>query len=73
MAFEYLKGWRLHNLPGQPLPVFDHPHNNEVFLDVQMEPPLVLLLGITEKSFLALSLQVFIDMDKAFPVLSRQM
>jgi len=24
MAFEYLQGWRLHNLPGQPVPVLGH-------------------------------------------------
>ena len=31
MAFEYLQGWRLHNLPGQPVPVFSHPHSEIVF------------------------------------------
>ena len=25
MAFEYLQGWRLHSLPGQPVPVLGHP------------------------------------------------
>ena len=39
MAFEYLQGWRLHNLPGQPVPVLSHPHSKKVFPDVQTEPP----------------------------------
>lgn len=26
-AFEYLQGRRLHNLSGQPVPVFDHLHS----------------------------------------------
>ncbi|KAK4826745.1 hypothetical protein QYF61_010998 [Mycteria americana] len=25
--FEYVQGWRLHNLSGQPVPVLSHPHN----------------------------------------------
>uniref|UniRef100_A0A8C0ES58 receptor protein-tyrosine kinase n=1 Tax=Bubo bubo TaxID=30461 RepID=A0A8C0ES58_BUBBB len=29
-AFEYLQGWRLHNLPGQPVPVLGHPHSQKV-------------------------------------------
>lgn len=28
---KYLQGWRLHNLFGQPTPVFDHPHSNFFF------------------------------------------
>ena len=35
MAFEYLQGGRLHNLPGQLVPVLSHPHREKVFLDVQ--------------------------------------
>jgi len=38
MAFEYLQRWRLHNLPGPPMPVLSHPHSKKVFLDVQMAP-----------------------------------
>ncbi|KAK4828172.1 hypothetical protein QYF61_024421 [Mycteria americana] len=38
-AFEYLQGWRLQNLPGQPVPVLVHPHSQIVFPDVQREPP----------------------------------
>jgi len=26
-AFEYAQGWRLHSLPGQPVPVLGHPHS----------------------------------------------
>lgn len=31
VAFEYLHGWWLHSIPGQPVPVFSHPHNIKVF------------------------------------------
>ena len=34
IAFEYLQGWRLHNLSGQPVPVLGHPHNKKVFSDI---------------------------------------
>lgn len=27
MAFEYLKGRRLHSCSGQPIPIFNHPHS----------------------------------------------
>ena len=30
--FEYLQGWRLHHLSGQPVPVLDHPPQKNVFL-----------------------------------------
>ena len=39
MASEYLQGWRLHPLPGQPVPVLGHPHSKILFPDVQREPP----------------------------------
>ena len=38
-AFEYLQGWRLHNLSGQPVPGLGHRHSEIVFPDVQREPP----------------------------------
>ena len=38
-AFEYLHGWRLHHLPGQPVPVLGHPDSAEAFPDVQRDPP----------------------------------
>ena len=34
-AFEYLQGWRLHNLSGQPMLVLGHPHSKKVFPDVR--------------------------------------
>jgi len=37
-AFGYLQGWRLHNMPWQPVPVLSHPHTEKVFPDVQREP-----------------------------------
>uniref|UniRef100_A0A8B9Q4U4 Transmembrane protein 19 n=1 Tax=Apteryx owenii TaxID=8824 RepID=A0A8B9Q4U4_APTOW len=39
VGFEYLQGWRLHNLSGQPVPVLCHPHSKEVFHYVQLELP----------------------------------
>jgi len=35
VASEYLQGWRLQRLSGQPVPVLGHPHNEKVFLGVQ--------------------------------------
>ena len=39
MAFEYLQGWRLRNLSGQPVPVLSHPHSKKVLPAVLREPP----------------------------------
>jgi len=57
-GLEYLQSSRLHNLPGQPVPVLSHPQREEVQPHFQMELPvlqfapiaLVLSLGTTEKS-----------------------
>ena len=38
MASEYLQGRRLHNLPGQPIPMFSVPHSEKMFPDVRTEP-----------------------------------
>lgn len=35
MAFEYLHGWRLPKLPGQPVPVLGHPRTEKVAPEVQ--------------------------------------
>lgn len=32
LSFEYLPRWWCHNLFGQPVPVFDHPHGRSFFL-----------------------------------------
>ena len=37
VGLEYLQRRRLHNLPGQPLPVLRHPQREEVLPHVQME------------------------------------
>jgi len=36
---EHLKRGRLHNLPGQPVPVLHNPQGEEILLDVQLELP----------------------------------
>lgn len=33
IAFEYLQGWKLQNLPGQHVPMLSHPHTEKVFSD----------------------------------------
>ena len=40
-GFEYLQRRRLHNLPGQPVPVLCHPQREEVLPHVQMEFPML--------------------------------
>ena len=50
-GLEYLQRRRLHNLPGQPVPVLRHPQS-EVVLHVQMELPMLQFVkkatGITD-------------------------
>ena len=38
VAFEYLQGWRIHSLPGQPVPVLGHSYSKKVFPNAQREP-----------------------------------
>jgi len=74
LAFRYFQGGGIHNFPEQPMPVLSHPDKKSVFPDIQTESPvfhcplpLVLSLGITEKSgsiLFAPSLQVFICIDE---------
>ena len=46
-GFEYLqRRWRLHNLPGQPVPVLHHPQSEEVLPHVQTELPVPQFLPI---------------------------
>ena len=45
-AFNYLQGWRLHNLSGHPVPVLGHLHSEKGFLDIQREPPVFQFLLI---------------------------
>jgi len=37
VGLEYLQRRRLHNLPGQPVPVLHHPQSEEVLPHLQME------------------------------------
>ena len=46
MGFEYLQRRRLHNLPGQPVPVLRHPQREEVLPRVQLELPLLQFVPI---------------------------
>ena len=40
-GLEYLQRRRLHNLPGQPVPVLRHPQSEEVLPHVQVELPML--------------------------------
>ena len=78
MAFEYLQGWRLHKVCGQPVPLLGHPHSEKVFPHVQEEPPVFHFVPIAScpvtghlwkeagSVFLSPSLQIFMYTDK-FP------
>jgi len=79
MAFEYLQGWRLHNISGQPVPVLGHPHSEKVFPDVQRQPPVFQFVPVASclvtrhhwkesgSVLFALSLQVCIHVDETSP------
>jgi len=41
VGLEYLQRRRLHNLPGQPVPMLRHPQREEVLPHVQMELPVL--------------------------------
>jgi len=43
MFFEPLQGWELHHCPGQPGPMPDHSFKEEIFPNIQSEPPLMQL------------------------------
>jgi len=45
-ALEYLQRRRLHNLPGQPVPVLCHPQREEVLPHVQTELPMLQFVSI---------------------------
>ena len=45
-GLEYLQRRRLHNLPGQPVPVLHHPQSEEVLPHIQMELPVLQFVPI---------------------------
>jgi len=45
-GLEYLQRRRLHNLPGQPVPVLHHPQREEVLPHVQTELPMLQFVPI---------------------------
>ena len=45
-GLEYLQRRRLHNLPGQPVPVLCHPQREEALPHVQTEPPVLQFVPI---------------------------
>jgi len=46
VGLEYLQRKRLHNLPGQPVPVLRHPQREEILPHVQMELPVLQFVPI---------------------------
>jgi len=46
-GLECLQRRRIHNLPGQPVPVLCHPHREEVLPHVQTEHPVLQFVPIT--------------------------
>jgi len=80
MGLEYLQRRRLHNLPGQPVPVLRHPHSEEVLPHVQTELPLLPFVPIAPcpvaghhwkesgPVLLTPTLQIFIGICKRSPL-----
>jgi len=48
-GFEPLQGWGLHHRPGQPIPTPDHSLSEEIFPNIQSEPPLTQLEAIASR------------------------
>jgi len=51
-VFEPLQGWGLPHCPGQPGPTPDHSFSEDIFPDIQSEPPLMQLEAIASWPFL---------------------
>ena len=46
---EYLQRRRLHNLPGQPVPVLRHPHREEVLTHIRAKLPMLQLMSVSPR------------------------
>ena len=46
---EYLQRRRLHNLPGQPVPVLRHPHREEVLTHIRAKLPVLQLMSVSPR------------------------
>jgi len=46
VGLEYLQRRRLHNLPGQPVPVLRHPQSEEILPHIQVELPVLQFVPI---------------------------
>jgi len=46
VGLKYLQRRRLHNLPGQPVPVLRHPQSDEVLPHLQMELPMLQFVSV---------------------------
>lgn len=72
LRFEYQQEWRLHNLSGQLVPVFDHPYNKQSFSSCLNEISSVSVCAhlVTRQSgsiFFILYHQIFNHIDKVLP------
>jgi len=52
MTFEYLQGWKLHNLLGQLVPMPSHPHSEKVFPDIHTAGTVFQFVSIASDSVL---------------------
>jgi len=46
-VFKHIQGWQLNHLPGEPIPVLNHPFCKEVFPDIQPKLTLAQLKAIS--------------------------
>lgn len=52
-ALEHLQAQGISHLCGKPIPVFDHPHSEEIFPDAQSEPSLAQLCAVPVHSVIS--------------------
>jgi len=45
-VFKHLQGWRLHHIPGHPVPMPDHSSRKEIFPNIQSKLPMMQLEAI---------------------------
>ena len=65
-ACEYLQGWRLHHLPGHPVPVLSHLDSEKMFPDAQREPPVFQLVPIASGPVIGPGSRIFTPCPQAF-------
>ena len=72
-GLEYLQKRRIHNLPGQPVPVLHHPQREEVLPHVQVELPKLQFVSIAPCPVAKCNLQMSIQYYFKSPLLVFQL